>query len=119
MNNSSNGAIPASDEPKVEVKSGMWEVTTFLERAAIVFDRAILSTPTSTLRNQLTDLNIERLALITNAKDIALYAKRLRTVCRKLVENDKTLDIAAGDITSLLFEERGVLCKELIKILRE
>lgn len=44
------------------------EMIKFLERAEFVFNCAILSTPTGDLRNKLTDLNIERMQFLLEAK---------------------------------------------------
>ncbi len=79
-------------EEEVKIKNNMFTTVTFLERAACVFDAAILATSTSEFRNKLTNLNMERMRLIEHMDEIQSYAKALHELLRKLTRNEIARD---------------------------
>lgn len=106
---------------KAEVKSGMWSVITFLARAELVFNVAILGTPTGDVRDALTELNIERLSLIEHRKDIESYAKKLRSLLDLLALNEGALDEMSCDDARFgeATDNRDELVKQLVAMMKE
>ena len=110
-----------NNKVKGEVRVGFRDVTTFLARAELVFNVAILGTPTGDVRDALTELNIERLSLIENSKSIAAYAKRLRALLDLLVINEDARDKMSCDDTRFgdTTNNRCELIKQLVAIMKE
>lgn len=109
------------DNHKAEVKSGIWSLHTFLKRAECVFDYAILREPTGDERNKFCDLNIERMSLIQNTKDIENYARELHGLLDLLSMNEGVLDEMSCDDTRFgdAIDNRNQLVTKLVAIMKK
>ena len=93
----------------------------FLMKAEAIFNHAILSTPTGSVRNGFTVLNIYRIDFIAEGELAASHSKKLRTTLDELVKVSDTLDEMSADDTRLddANDFRDDLIEKLVAIMKE
>ena len=123
MNNQNeNGTVPAfRDKAKPPSEDAYTTILKFLEESKIVFEMAILATPTGDVRNGFTELNIQRMEFIAEGNAIALHSIRLHTVLDKLVIAEEALAEMSSDDSRLgdARYSQKELIEELVKIMQE
>ena len=129
MNDSKHkGAVPmfrdeetVGDKPKQPSEDAYVAILKFLGESRIIFDAAILGTPTGDVRNVFTELNMERMQFIAEGNAVALHSIRLHTVLDKIVIAEEALAEMSSDDSRLGDARYGRerLLEELVKILKE
>lgn len=106
---------------ETSIKSDYVKLLDFLERSEVVFQHAILSTPTGVSRNQFTDLNIERMQFIVEGAKTTIHLGRLHSMLDKMVTNEDARDEMSCDDTRFgdTTDTRNDLVREIVKLMKE